>query len=244
MNNSLRIAFPIFWVFLLMSFGTPSETFAQNKKLFKPLGRQNQAKKVPVEQLKVTKTAKQILRKAQQQQQQPTSNASLNLYQLQTKDLQEYLQGSQTAHRLGASNYSVFRGANGLPIFMDWRGPTQIHDQSEGKVETSIYRFLENQKNLLKVENPKESFRIKSQETDPLGMTHVRMEQYFQGYPIWGADIALHLKNGLVKTFNGRYQATPDQKLFKPEVSIEQAMQIVEADLSKHTKIIKWPNHL
>src|SRR5688572_7542202 len=50
----------------------------------------------------------------------------------------------------------------------------------------------------------KHSFRQAAEKTDKLGITHINMQQYYQGVKVEGGMILIHSKNDLVNYMNGK----------------------------------------
>lgn len=65
--------------------------------------------------------------------------------------------------------------------------------QERGAAPEIALAFLDAYKELFRLKSPHAELVVKSSATDELGLTHVRFEQAFQGIPIWGAEILVHL---------------------------------------------------
>ncbi len=75
--------------------------------------------------------------------------------------------------------------------------------------------------------------------TDPLGYTHSRLQQYYKGYKIEGADLRLHAKNDEVESFNGEWYDVVDVSnsiILSEKQALQYALQKVKA------KKYKWHN--
>ena len=244
MKFNLPIIFLV-WGICLLQLGIPSSINAQSQKTLKPVGPKVQHKKIDLENLKLKEAARQILLNARNNNPNNNNGQSLNLDQLRTVDARNFFKQRNTgAKAFTIQKYSITKGENGLPIFMKLNSPVRLQENQNGKAESIIYQFLEDQKETLKIGYPKEEFKIRSQEEDKLGMTHIRMDQHFEGIPVWGADITLHLKNGIVTSFNGRYQASSDQSVHPLNISKTKALELARADIDQHTKVISWPAKL
>lgn len=44
-----------------------------------------------------------------------------------------------------------------------------------------------------------------SSETDEIGMSHYKYQQYYQGYPIQGAEVIVHTRDGQLESINGKW---------------------------------------
>jgi Zn-dependent metalloprotease len=79
-----------------------------------------------------------------------------------------------------------------------------------------------------------DDYRLHSETTDDLGITHHRFQQYFQGYPVEGAEITLHSQSGKVVLVHGKWlkQLTPLSAVqVSQEVAITQAIAEIDADM-------------
>ncbi len=83
-------------------------------------------------------------------------------------------------------------------------------------------------------------FKISHAETDEIGMSHVRMQQYYHNIPIYGAEVVTH---GLANDFdflNGNYYTTSQWNVSSvPTVNEAKALDIVEADLGESLRYDK-----
>ncbi len=73
---------------------------------------------------------------------------------------------------------------------------------------------------------PANEFRVQSVETDTLGLTHVRLQQTFQGIPVWAAELVVHLNaDTQVYLVQGRYIPTPHKLSTDPGLTEQAALQ-------------------
>ena len=102
--------------------------------------------------------------------------------------------------------------------YSDIGTPMVIKSKFVGKDESlfnrneneNIFDYLEETKNLLKIENPKNEFFIKNKNVDKLGLLHIKYEQKFKDIPIYGKEIIIHLnKNKSVKSLTGSFIPSP-----------------------------------
>lgn len=76
--------------------------------------------------------------------------------------------------------------------------------------EEQSLAFLRANRQTLLIHNPDEEFRVVSIQKDNLGYTRVRLDQKYQGLPVWGGNIALHFNpEGALYLFRGEYFPTP-----------------------------------
>lgn len=128
---------------------------------------------------------------------------------------------------------------NNTPCFIHGEHLHSVDASKSGttaKVEAA-YGFMETYKDLLQIKEPSTEFEVKTIENDIVGNTHIRLSQRYQGLPIWGSDVVVHLNEMGVEGFNGRYQATPLLESTKAKISPDNALEVVEADLRTFTKI-------
>ncbi len=94
--------------------------------------------------------------------------------------------------------------------------------------------FLTEHKSLFKIANPQEEFIVRTEEKDELGMTHIRMDQYFEGVPVWASDVVVHLNDNTVESFNGRYFPTPELETVVPYINASAAEHFAEEHFIEH----------
>jgi Zn-dependent metalloprotease len=72
-------------------------------------------------------------------------------------------------------------------------------------------------------ETPGNDFKLVKEDTDKLGIIHLRYQQYFNGVRILGAAFLLHGRNGNIETMNGHY-ANVSLTSVKPVLDEDQAL--------------------
>ena len=88
---------------------------------------------------------------------------------------------------------------------------------------------------VMKIQKPEGEFVPHPSEPDDLGMVHVRMDQQYQGIPIYGAQVIVHFNaQGQPVEIGGTYAATPaslgvPQFKLKDETVVERAQAAVNA---------------
>ncbi len=122
-----------------------------------------------------------------------------------------------------------FDEKNGTPTFLKGNLPTA----SESSIVESAVKFLDNYKELFLIYNPCAELKLNKTEKDKVGMTHVRLDQYYKGIPVWASQIIVHFdKEQRIYLVNGRYEPTPAIKT-EPEITEEAALITAKDDL-KH----------
>ncbi|MEJ2642312.1 MAG: hypothetical protein P8010_22370 [Desulfosarcinaceae bacterium] len=70
-------------------------------------------------------------------------------------------------------------------------GPTASYDLDRAELAAS--RFLNDQRALLSLSDPREELRLKASWMDALGVKHFRYQQMVAGIPVWSQEAAVHL---------------------------------------------------
>lgn len=140
-----------------------------------------------------------------------------------------------------ATEKVVLHPHTGLPIFIkgDIQPTAQIQTRSN-RIEHQVYSFLNDFKRQLQIRQPEEEFVVTQQQTDSQGMTHTRMQQYFDGIPVYGTEVIAHSKAGKIKLFNGQYFATPKQLATQAQQTPAAAIAIAKADLNTFTQVLEF----
>ncbi|MGH7451684.1 MAG: M4 family metallopeptidase, partial [bacterium] len=88
-------------------------------------------------------------------------------------------------------------------------------------------------------DDPRSELKVAEFFRDELGKQHVKFVQWYQGVPVWGHDLVVHLEaNGKLYALNARYSPTPREvNLQEAKISAAQAIQIAGDNLSSHTGI-------
>jgi Zn-dependent metalloprotease len=120
---------------------------------------------------------------------------------------------SQTPFYLKADNLSVF-------IENDISFKKLILSEKFG--EAAIY-FLEANRLLFKLVNPKKELVIKSIEKDDIGYKHIRLDQVFSNLSVWGAELIVHFnKDNHIYLVNGRFIPTPEELTTQPILNVDE----------------------
>ncbi|MBN2009751.1 M4 family metallopeptidase [candidate division KSB1 bacterium] len=106
----------------------------------------------------------------------------------------------------------------------------------------AAYTIFETNRDVFRIDSPRNELHVSSVTTDKFGKSHIVFKQYYQGVPVWGKDLVVHLApQGDMYAFNARYAPTPNQ--LKPKdlrVSQQQAIEIATTDLSRTTDIVQF----
>ncbi|MFH0796948.1 MAG: M4 family metallopeptidase [Candidatus Omnitrophota bacterium] len=112
---------------------------------------------------------------------------------------------SQQAALSSYPKLKVNWGGNGVPNSL--RGFDQ---PVSGEPASASLNFLEGIKNIYRMKNPGQEFKLhKEILPDRTGYLHVRLDQYYQGLPVVGSQLIVHINDkSSIYQVNGRY--TPD----------------------------------
>lgn len=131
------------------------------------------------------------------------------------------------------------RAENGLPVF--FKGKTEASGTADAEKPLGE-RALEYLTSLQPagLAQPGAEFVAKHIETDEQGNAHVRLEQVYQGVPVYGGELIAHTKNGAFELLNGRYFPTPKLASVTPVISAASALQTVVDDLGPDNVKSAW----
>ncbi|CAM4046121.1 M4 family metallopeptidase [Mesobacillus zeae] len=122
---------------------------------------------------------------------------------------------------------------NGAPAFVSGK----LSNPSAKSAKDIILDYLQQSKAeyRLGAKSAYESFKVVSQESDQLGGEVVRLQQVYNGVPVWGSTQAARVdKHGVLKAFSGTVASELDKKGLKnleKKKSLKQAIELAEADL-------------
>lgn len=101
------------------------------------------------------------------------------------------------------------------------------------EVKLSPRNFFEKSRTALGL-SPRDEFRLVRSNTDEMGMTHYRFQQYHKGYRVEGATYLLHEADGRVATANGKLYSAgdvvePPVVLREPD-ALERAIKLIPSE--------------
>ena len=100
--------------------------------------------------------------------------------------------------------------------------------------EEQFYSFHNSAKQLTKLTDPVKQLKITESNTDGLGITHFKAQQYYEGIKVYGAESFVHI--GPKKDiFNGYVYEISDTINITPNISEGEALMIVMADMAIKT---------
>jgi Zn-dependent metalloprotease len=132
--------------------------------------------------------------------------------------------------RLIDANSSILQKGNSIQTISD--------------AKTMAMNFMVANKNLMKISDPPNEFKLESANKDALGMVHIRYEQVYKGLEVWGSDLYIHFDNqGILSSLTGRYQKTPVQiQNISAKISSSGAISIALNELKSRTTIATFSN--
>ncbi len=126
--------------------------------------------------------------------------------------------------------------AKGLPTFIQTQsdGSENSMPATSQAAELASFRYLDELKSLIRIQEPSQEFAVKTNETDQLGQRHVKLQQFYQGVPVYASEVIVHFSPDGQKRFNGRYHATPAG--ISVTAAISDSLAILEA--IRHVSLI------
>ncbi|MDO8368384.1 MAG: M4 family metallopeptidase [Saprospiraceae bacterium] len=137
------------------------------------------------------------------------------------------------------SEVSILRGENGLPILFEGKteaSGTAVESKPMGERALVYCASLTPQG----ITQPNTEFVFKTVQNDEQGNAHVRLEQVFNGLPVWGGELICHTKNGAFERMNGRYFPSPKLTSLVPSVSADAAIMKVKTEIGLSNIKTEW----
>ncbi|MGM0923495.1 MAG: M4 family metallopeptidase [Bacillota bacterium] len=113
----------------------------------------------------------------------------------------------------------------------------KLTNPSSKAAKDVLFDYLEKNKSKYSwgAKSAKESFIVKSSESDELGGDVVRLQQVYGGIPVWGSTQAARVDdNGVLQAVSGTFSKDLDKKIGKQlskKKSLKQAIELAETDL-------------
>lgn len=133
---------------------------------------------------------------------------------------------------------------NAIQAVSDQGLPTFIRTQSNGMesgvpatesaAEQASFQYLDELKSIIKIQQPSQEFQLKTNQLDNLGHRHVKLQQQYQGIPVYASEVIVHFYPNGEKIFNGNYQKSPSGISTTP--GINDSLAILEA--IRHVSVI------
>ncbi len=91
------------------------------------------------------------------------------------------------------------------------------------------YQLLEAFGSLYKIEEPNQKLNLKKIKQDDQGMTHITLQQEYQGIPVYAGQLQFHFRaNGSIASIGGNIISSNPKISSKPTLTPQQAKQIAE----------------
>lgn len=141
-----------------------------------------------------------------------------------------------------------FSERNGTPAFIKGAGLTAAMAMNKSDIAMSgstALRFMSDNRDLLKLSDPVQELLITRQGMDKQGKKHFHYQQTHRGIPIWGKEVAVHLRvNDSVYLFQGSYEPSPRDLNTEPVISSDEAINAVRDHLQINHDGISSPEYL
>jgi bacillolysin len=125
--------------------------------------------------------------------------------------------------------FTVLAYDNGMPSMIE--GTNTISNLKGQSLAARATQYLDVLKSVMDIKNPADEFEVKNIDNDEVGQAHVRMQQKYNGIPVWGSEVIVHEKQGRIELMNGNYFPTPSLAKTTPTVLQEAAENTVKTDL-------------
>ncbi|MBT7552416.1 MAG: T9SS type A sorting domain-containing protein [Gemmatimonadetes bacterium] len=127
------------------------------------------------------------------------------------------------------------------PIFIEFDRPVVAAGKNAATLtaEVTLINFVAEHRAIFGLVDPQAELRHTVTRVDAAGRRHVKLATYYNGVPIWGAQMVGHLDDsGGLYAINGRYRSTPDYiDEFKPKIPREVAIDRARVDLASRQPI-------
>lgn len=117
-----------------------------------------------------------------------------------------------------------------------WAETSQTASFNLRSANSSVHSFINQFKSKLHIKNSEQEFKFISKETDDLGYQHIRVQQEYQGIPIYGGELIIHGKGDEMQSVNGYAFSTPTGLTGTPSKSNEELQSIIIQDLKSKNK--------
>ncbi|WP_305927748.1 M4 family metallopeptidase [Bacillus mycoides] len=146
-----------------------------------------------------------------------------------------------TSTALPTSSYAASNHVLSTEKYNETVGSTEfisgeLTTPSSQKIEDVIFRYVNEHKDKynLGIKDAEESFIVQKKEQDDTGTTIARLQQTYNGVPVWGSTQMAHVNDkGILTVFSGTVIPELDKKLpdINKNISSEEAISIAEKDL-------------
>ncbi len=99
-------------------------------------------------------------------------------------------------------------------------------------IKEAAFQYLDNIKEMIGIQEPATEFKTINIHNDDYGLTHIKLQQYYNNIKVYRGQVFVHGKDGLMVKFNGEYFPTPDIEDLTPTISTEQAFEIAKSNIT------------
>ena len=147
----------------------------------------------------------------------------------------ENLRSLVAANQFGKGIRSHFNRKNGTPAFIKLPKSVQKLTRNTSNLAMSqsvAEKFLMDNRNLLRLSEPTKELVPKRHWVDRSGTKHFCYQQTYQGIPLWGKELMVHLDAyDSVYLCQGRYEPTPELLDVTPEITADEALEATKGHL-------------
>lgn len=122
---------------------------------------------------------------------------------------------------------------NGAPKFFE-KDKSTLKSATTQSLEEQFYTFHELSKPITMLSDPRTQLKITNQQTDKLGITHCKAQQYYKGIKVYGAESFVHIGSSK-DIYNGFIYKISDNINTIPNIFENEALNIVKSDLNTKT---------
>lgn len=130
-------------------------------------------------------------------------------------------------------------GQQHLPIQIksQYQNLQELGAHTDQEIEAEALNYLTSIKADLRITAPDQEFTMKQVREDAQGYTHIRLQQMYQGIPVYGSEVMVHFSPGNEVRFTGRYQSSPVLSDLHPDFVEDSAKALVLQEVAKHTVV-------
>ncbi len=137
------------------------------------------------------------------------------------------------------SDVQLTMGEHGLPIMMEGKTAASGNSADSKPMAERALDYLASLQPM-RLSAPAQEFVVRTVQTDEQGNNHIRMDQVFQGLPVWGGELIAHTKNGIFERVNGRYFPTPKLASTTPTLDKAAALNAVKTAIGPEKIKTAW----
>lgn len=121
----------------------------------------------------------------------------------------------------------------GRPIFIKGSVPGVTGSLRTDNPRAAVMEYVQGLRTYLGVRQASTEFTIIQELQDAQGLTHWKLQQQYQGIPVYGGEAWVHANQQTIYLFNGRTFPTPDQVNTTPALDRSRAASLALADLTQ-----------